>query len=115
MDAQCRYQTAFKTSEFAEHWIPLVQDLGDDLGPKWKNCHESMSCYGNLLICEESSVGSAITMEVADTGKLVCEIRINKMKPRDEGEDSDIFFGVMRDNIDLDQFWYEEDLEDLVW
>jgi hypothetical protein len=52
-----------------------------------------MSIHGSALICEESSVGSAITSEVADRGKLVCEIKIKAMKPRPEGEDSDIFFG----------------------
>jgi hypothetical protein len=74
-----------------------------------------MSIDGHLLFCEESSVGSAVTDQVADTGNLVCEIRIKKMQAREEGEDSDIFFGVMRDNIDLDAFWFEEEFEDLIW
>lgn len=112
---RCRYQAAFKTSEFAEDWLPLIQDAGVDSGPQWKDCHESLSIDGSFLLCEESDVGTAITGDVADVGKLMCEIRIKKMKERAEGEDSDIFFGVMRDNISLDDFWFEEEFEDLIW
>ena len=74
-----------------------------------------MSIDGSYLLCEESGVGTAITSEIADVGKLMCEIKIKTMKDRAEGEDSDIFFGVMRDNISLDEFWFEEEFEDLVW
>ena len=74
-----------------------------------------MSIHGSALICEESSVGSAITSEVADRGKLVCEIKIKAMKPRPEGEDSDIFFGVMSESMELDDFWFEDAFEDRVW
>lgn len=111
----CRYQMAFKTSTFAEHWVVLTQDAGADAGPQWTDCHESMSINGSYLLCEESGVGTAITSEIADVGKLMCEVKIKTMKERTEGEDSDIFFGVMRDNISLDEFWFEEEFEDLVW
>jgi hypothetical protein len=114
-EAPCRYQAAFMTSEFAEHWLELTQDSTDTSGPQWKECHESMSIQGSFLICEDSSVGSATTGEVADGGKLVCEIRIKKMKPRPEGEDSDIFFGVMDESMGLDDFWFEDEFEDRVW
>ena len=113
--ASCRYQEAFKTSEFAENWLQLVQDSADASGPQWKECHESMSMHGSILICEDSSVGSATTSEVADRGKLVCEIKIKTMKPRPEGEDSDIFFGVMSESMELDDFWFEDEFEDRVW
>jgi hypothetical protein len=95
--------------------MELIKDSGGDGGPVWSECHDSLSIDGPFLVCEEASVGSAKTTEVADTGKLVCEIKIKTMKERAEGEDSDIFFGVIRDTIDLEDFWFEEEYEDLAW
>jgi len=100
---------------FAEHWLLLINDIGGDGGPQWLECHESMSINGSILMCEESDVGSAKTSEVAETGKLVCEIRIKTMMARAEGEDSDIYFGVIQDDIGLEDFWFDDELEDRAW
>ena len=112
-----RWQAAVKASQFAEQWAPLLRHEVNDSGPQWSVSHESMSIEGPYLICEESDVGSAkVKMdEAVDSGKLVCEIRIKSMKTRPEGEDSDIFFGVMRNHIGLDAFWYEDEFEDEIW